>query len=82
MDNTCICCGRIIPEGRHICLQCERGNEMQSFCGIRKPSVIKTNGDRVRSMSNAELSKLLGKMFNVSETIILRWLDQEAGANG
>lgn len=82
MDNTCICCGRIIPEGRHICLHCERGNEMQTFCDIRKPSVIKTNGDRVRSMSNAELSKLLGKMFNVSEAIILRWLDQEAGTNG
>ena len=23
MDNTCICCGAIIPEGRQICPQCE-----------------------------------------------------------
>ena len=23
MDNTCICCGEIIPEGRQICPQCE-----------------------------------------------------------
>lgn len=30
-DNTCITCGRIIPEGRHICLHCERQNEMQRF---------------------------------------------------
>ena len=23
MDNTCVCCGRIIPEGRQTCLVCE-----------------------------------------------------------
>ena len=30
-DNKCIVCGAIIPEGRHICLTCERSNEMQTF---------------------------------------------------
>lgn len=30
-DNTCMLCGRIIPEGRHICLSCEGQNEMQTF---------------------------------------------------
>lgn len=29
-DGTCMVCGRIIPEGRHICLSC-MGQEMQSF---------------------------------------------------
>lgn len=24
-DNTCVCCGEIIPEGRQVCLKCERG---------------------------------------------------------
>lgn len=24
-DNTCICCGEIIPEGRQVCPNCERG---------------------------------------------------------
>nr|DAU49567.1 MAG TPA: zinc binding protein [Caudoviricetes sp.] len=24
MNNTCICCGAIIPEGRQVCPQCER----------------------------------------------------------
>lgn len=24
-DNTCVCCGEIIPEGRQICPKCERG---------------------------------------------------------
>ena len=23
MENRCVCCGEIIPEGRQICLQCE-----------------------------------------------------------
>ena len=30
-DNTCICCGRIIPEGRHICLACGDYDDMQTF---------------------------------------------------
>ena len=24
MDNRCICCGDIIPEGRQVCLACEQ----------------------------------------------------------
>ena len=23
MDNTCVCCGEIIPEGRMVCHRCE-----------------------------------------------------------
>lgn len=30
-DNTCACCGAIIPEGRQICLLCEGENEVQHF---------------------------------------------------
>jgi predicted nucleic acid-binding Zn ribbon protein len=35
MDNTCVCCGAIIPEGRQICPMCEEirkdiiGNEFR-----------------------------------------------------
>lgn len=25
MDNTCVCCGEIIPEGRQVCPKCEKG---------------------------------------------------------
>ena len=31
MDNFCIECGRIIPEGRSICLHCASENDMQRF---------------------------------------------------
>lgn len=23
-ENTCVCCGEIIPEGRQICYKCEK----------------------------------------------------------
>lgn len=35
-DNRCMKCGAIIPEGRHICLTCERGNDMQTFQPSKK----------------------------------------------
>ena len=27
MENRCVCCGAIIPEGRQVCPKCERGGE-------------------------------------------------------
>lgn len=27
MDNRCVCCGAIIPEGRQICTSCEESNK-------------------------------------------------------
>ena len=29
MENTCVCCGEIIPEGRMVCLNCEAEVNMQ-----------------------------------------------------
>ena len=42
MDNTCVCCGEIIPEGRQVCPNCER-----KFC------VIKDSGERTQFDSGA-----------------------------
>ena len=36
MNNTCICCNTIIPEGRHICPQCE--DSLKNY----KPDGVKT----------------------------------------
>lgn len=49
-DNTCICCGRIIPEGRQICLACGDYDDQQRF--ERK---VRTNGDMIRAMTNGQL---------------------------
>ena len=27
MDNYCVCCGEIIPEGRQVCWRCEHGSD-------------------------------------------------------
>lgn len=24
VENRCLCCGEVIPEGREVCIQCER----------------------------------------------------------
>ena len=74
-DNTCICCGRIIPEGRHICLACGDYDDMWTF----KPR-IRTNGDSVRSMNNHELAELICELADigvVGEKAILAWLNSE-----
>ena len=90
-ENNCICCGRIIPEGRHICLLCERQNEMQTFGG--RP---KTNADKIRGMTDEELAELVsmkvcrilrpsgeescpkGFYFGKCDECVVAWLKQEA----
>lgn len=39
-ENRCICCDAIIPEGRHVCLTCEGGNDMQTFQQHGKPETV------------------------------------------
>ena len=36
MPDRCVCCGAIIPEGRMVCPNCERGHSAGSF-ESRKP---------------------------------------------
>lgn len=91
-DNTYISCGRMIPEGRHVCLACEKLKSIRGCadCVLTKDGVdrcpvasmcekpvnpahgcswktsinrktIRTNGDRIRAMSNRELAELISK---------------------
>lgn len=62
-DNTCICCGRVIPEVRQICLRCGSYDDMQTFrpssrAYYPEPPKV-TNGDRIRAMSNEELARFI-----------------------
>ena len=36
MDNTCVCCGAEIPEGRQVCKACEEGFIAQNQDTLRK----------------------------------------------
>lgn len=51
-ERRCMVCGRIIPEGRFICLACGEYDEQIKA----KP---KTNADHIRSMSNEMLAEFL-----------------------
>lgn len=63
-DNTCACCGAIIPEGRQICLLCEGENEVQHFQTQIPP--VRTNGDRIRQMTDEELAQFLCQIGDCS----------------
>lgn len=79
-DNTCVCCGRIIPEGTHICLHCGSYDDQQTF----RPC-IRTNGDRIRNMTDMELAQWIASMerralftdSTTSETTWRKWLESE-----
>lgn len=77
-DNRCISCGRIIPEGRIICLHCEGSDDMQTFTPR-----IRTNGDRIRAMTNAELASFLVAVSGADADCfrdradVLRWLSKD-----
>lgn len=79
MEEHCMICNRIIPEGRHICLLCERGDEMQTF-----RTRIQTNGDRIRNMMNGELAAWLAMAQKMNpaggatDEAWLEWLGKEA----
>lgn len=81
MTNTCMICGAIIPEGRHICLTCEGTDDLQIF---RAPSRPRTNGGKIRSMGDAELAAFLVAVAGKcsagfrDEKSVKSWLGEEA----
>lgn len=40
MDNTCVCCGAEIPEGRQVCKACEEGFTVRNRETLRKLEAI------------------------------------------
>ena len=48
--ETCVCCGRVIPEGSQYCVIC--GNKVRGK---------QTNYDRIRNMSVEELAEFMQK---------------------
>ena len=85
MDNRCIKCGRLIPEGDSLCCACGDYDDMQTF----RPR-IRTNADRIRNMTDSELIPIV--MHWVCHTVhehecpetecddcVRHWLQKEAG---
>ena len=61
MSNTCVCCGREIPEGSQYCV----------ICG-QKPKQKQRQIDRIRNMSVDELTEFM-KLNSVDDAI---WIDR------
>lgn len=49
MENACICCGAIIPEGRQVCPMCEKATcETKN----KRKKIIWDKNDRLRNFIN------------------------------
>lgn len=58
-NNTCVCCGRIIPEGTMICLQCGYADDMQTF---KVENAVKESAERekrIRRMMDNKVTDFL-----------------------
>lgn len=40
MEDRCVCCGAIIPEGRQVCEDCERGKDKLNPCNCDCPMTM------------------------------------------
>lgn len=36
MDNTCVCCGEPVPEGRRVCLRCDGGHKVHNYTTVEE----------------------------------------------
>ena len=52
--NLCVCCGRVIPEGRQVCIGCEREVSGSTNDDVKK-------GQQVKSEKYTQMRKWLGR---------------------
>ena len=60
-NNTCVCCGAIIPEGRQVCPKCESGtyNPDDFFSAERKKEIVIEYGhdiSQLHAFKDAEMT--------------------------
>ena len=69
MDNRCVCCGEIIPEGRMVCPNCEAESELtkESLEGKEFEEIASTTGKtKIALKSNEDVVRC---NYNVVFTI-------------
>lgn len=68
LNERCVSCGTVIPEGRQLCPRCEREGD----------SVL-TNGDVVRSKSNRMFAEWIAFVASITKpsdvNTLTEWLD-------
>lgn len=72
MENRCVCCGEIVPEGRWVCPQCEMGevdrtnstekrNEPDTKLAIKKTQILVTE---LRILANIQHNDYYREVLN------------------
>ena len=68
MEDRCICCGEIIPEGQQVCKMCQEGGSsrmMKNGSGAAVP----TEEPAIRNIAK-EKNKYVSQVFNSIETTL------------
>lgn len=78
MENRCVCCGGIIPEGRQICSKCEQGTKNKQY-SITKEIIEKLHlkkKDFRECLSNEEtkLVREWNKAVNVCIDVVKKYV--------
>lgn len=71
MENRCVCCGEIIPEGMQVCSKCEQGTENKEY-GITREIIENLHlkkKDFEECLSNEE-TKLVREWNNAVDACI------------
>lgn len=78
MENRCVCCGEIIPEGMQVCPKCERGTENKEY-GIAKEIIEnlhlkKKDFEECLSNEETKLVREWNKAVNVCIDVVKRYV--------
>lgn len=55
-NNTCVCCGRMIPEGTMICLQCGCYDDIQTFKVESAVKDAEAKEKRIKKMMDSKIT--------------------------
>lgn len=70
MENTCVCCGKVIPEGTMICKSCS--NETKETTNISILDLIKESKKTVQELiDNNWYSNETYKLLSVLDTLVI-----------
>lgn len=70
-ENTCVCCGEPIPEGRQICPKCEKGGDIGIAKMTLEEAIANLENPHIHSLTlnNSELTKWLKELRDARRLI-------------
>lgn len=75
LNERCVSCGTVIPEGRQLCPRCER-----------EDNPVQTNGDMIRAKSNRMFAEWIAFVASIAKPsdvdTLTEWLDMPVSRGG